>query len=59
MIIEDTYVDDVITGENNYEEVVNLRDEIVELLKCGVFSRNKIRDMTVWCMAYNVPGRLM
>ncbi|UYV75610.1 hypothetical protein LAZ67_13000736, partial [Cordylochernes scorpioides] len=40
-IKEDTYVDDIITGADDLRDGMALRDELIELLRCGGFTLKK------------------
>ncbi|UYV75506.1 hypothetical protein LAZ67_13000424 [Cordylochernes scorpioides] len=40
-IIKDTYVDDIITGADDLRDGMALRDELIELLRCGRFTLKK------------------
>ncbi|XP_062535396.1 uncharacterized protein LOC134204615 [Armigeres subalbatus] len=40
-ILEDTYMDDVITGADTIEEATDLRKQLVEMLQCGGFRLRK------------------
>ncbi|UYV67771.1 hypothetical protein LAZ67_5001937 [Cordylochernes scorpioides] len=40
-IIKDTYVDDIITGADDQRDGMALRDELIELLRCGRFTLKK------------------
>ncbi|UYV79791.1 hypothetical protein LAZ67_18000663, partial [Cordylochernes scorpioides] len=40
-IIKDTYVDDIITGADDLRDGMALRDELIELLRCGGFTLKK------------------
>ncbi|UYV65348.1 hypothetical protein LAZ67_3004018 [Cordylochernes scorpioides] len=48
-IIKDTYVDDIITGADDLRDGMALRDELIELLRCGRFTLKKwsSNDLTI------------
>ncbi|UYV79873.1 hypothetical protein LAZ67_18000951, partial [Cordylochernes scorpioides] len=48
-IIRDTYVDDIITGADDLRDGMALRDELIELLRCGGFTLKKwsSNDLTI------------
>ncbi|UYV79999.1 hypothetical protein LAZ67_18001367, partial [Cordylochernes scorpioides] len=48
-IIKDTYVDDIITGADDLRDGMALRDELIELLRCGGFTLKKwsSNDLTI------------
>ncbi|UYV75141.1 hypothetical protein LAZ67_12002621 [Cordylochernes scorpioides] len=48
-IIKDTYVDDNITGADDLRDGMALRDELIELLRCGGFTLKKwsSNDLTI------------
>ncbi|UYV63070.1 hypothetical protein LAZ67_2003055 [Cordylochernes scorpioides] len=48
-IIKDTYVDDIITGADDLSDGIALRDELIELLRCGGFILKKwsSNDLTI------------
>ncbi|UYV64607.1 hypothetical protein LAZ67_3001299 [Cordylochernes scorpioides] len=48
-IIKDTYVDDIITSADDLRDGMALRDELIELLRCGGFTLKKwsSNDLTI------------
>ncbi|UYV61943.1 hypothetical protein LAZ67_1007130, partial [Cordylochernes scorpioides] len=48
-IIKDTYVDDIITGADDLRDGMALRDELIEVLRCGGFTLKKwsSNDLTI------------
>uniref|UniRef100_A0A8D8TAY9 Integrase catalytic domain-containing protein n=1 Tax=Cacopsylla melanoneura TaxID=428564 RepID=A0A8D8TAY9_9HEMI len=41
VVLDDIYVDDVVTGGQNVSDVINLRDQLIALLRAGGFNLRK------------------